>query len=95
MRSNLSAYHAYGMNFRDKFRDSHQLRHAAKWFAHIIHIQAGNNDPLSGIGKIIANSHNTFIEKLRFVQADYFAIFGQAVISVDNCTGIERIELSL
>src|SRR4051794_31233513 len=57
--------------FRDVFGDGKQLRHRIEGFSPEVLIQPSNNDTLSGIRQLVANTDQIHVEELPFVDADH------------------------
>lgn len=66
----ISTFHANGMQLGDIVCLGEQVWHLPEWFAQVVHIQAGNDDPYSLRRNRITNNRELIIEKLGFVDPD-------------------------
>lgn len=65
----VATAHTNGMNLRHILGNGTKRRHRSKRIALEIHVKASNDDPLSSIGQLIADFHETLVEELCLVDA--------------------------
>src|SRR5262245_17187487 len=70
IRGRAAAY-ADGKRFRDVLRDRKQLWQWIEWVPPEILIEAGDDNPLTGIRELVADFDKVYIEELSLVDTDH------------------------
>ncbi|TND08589.1 MAG: hypothetical protein FD123_2093 [Bacteroidetes bacterium] len=73
----LAAADADGVYLGYVFRGGHERGQGTERLAHIIHIQPGHDHADAGTGKLVADFHESCIEKLGLVDAHHVGIAGK------------------
>lgn len=70
-RGELAAFHTDGMYFGNFVCNGTQSRHRTEWNTPEVHVQSGNNDAYTIVGKLVAYINQATVKELGFVNAHY------------------------
>ena len=76
----LAASHADGQRLGDRFRDRQQVGYGCERTAHVVRVEAGDDDAFARVRQLVRDVDEPRSEEVRFIDADYFRApfqFGQ------------------
>ena len=70
----IAAAHADGVDFRHVLGNGAELGHGTEGIALEVHVETGNDDALAGIGQLVADVDESFVEELRLIDAHHVGL---------------------